>query len=816
MVKNTKKSITLKVLLGYILLTVFAGVTVWFIYGKIETLTKTNKVGSVNNQRLFLISEAVTNLYTAEGISRNIIQNKKPEKISDFNAQLDTIGVLIDSLQQTYPPEDETKEDLDSIQQLLQLKKENLLDLLALRKEQGSENYYDRVLNELEKTNYIFEDDNYEERLKEYKPHVREVLVKYLEYAKKDNANRLTQQSADSLINTMKQVLSRLENEEIEYQNSVISKENELLENDRNLTAQLRKLRSQIEQEEVQKSVIQVAQSQETLEETSNLMIALGVACVLTILLFVILIIKDTNRSQRYRSELEKAKAYAELLLKRREQFMATVTHDLRSPLTTITGYSDLLHKTNLSEKQSHYLEKLQKSSGYILHLVNDLLDFSKLEAGKMQVEKLPFTPKNLIKDSIDGVIPSEDPKNLDIQLQLEETFENSYLSDPFRIQQILTNLLGNAYKFTQEGSIRISGVLDTSSIKTNKLKITIEDTGIGISKEQEQRIFEEFSQAKASIEKQYGGSGLGLAITKKLVNLLDGEIYLESKPGQGSKFTIFIPVENAKYTSTKENAKEVKILDTKGKKLFILDDEPTQLALTGEIVKQAGFEFIATENPEEAFPLLKSKRFDLILSDIQMPKMNGFEFIRKLKKDKKLKNILVIALSGRTEISQRVYTEKGFETNVIKPYEAGELLVKIAKVLDLPYEEFSRKTVSKIPEKENTSKFYDLHDLRVFSDGDEESLKVLLQTFIENSAKNCEDLKRAAEEKDVQQIAFVAHKMLPMFRQLKAKSVIPIVEKLEQQHELQLSPQKVLALVEKAIAAIKKLLEVLQDEIKV
>ena len=124
MVKNTKKSITFKVLLGYILLTVFAGITIWFIYGKIETLTKTNKVGSINNQRLFLISEAVTNLYTAEGISRNIIQNKKSEKISDFNAQLDTIGVLIDSLKQTYPSQTETKESLDSIQQLLLLKKE--------------------------------------------------------------------------------------------------------------------------------------------------------------------------------------------------------------------------------------------------------------------------------------------------------------------------------------------------------------------------------------------------------------------------------------------------------------------------------------------------------------------------------------------------------------------------------------------------------------------------------------------------------------------------------------------------------------------
>jgi len=812
-VKNTRKSITFKVLFGYILLTIFAVVTVWFIYGKVENLTQSNKLGNVNNKRLILISEAVTNLYTAEGISRNIIQNQNPENITIFNEQLDTISVLLESLKSTYPKGDSTVIDLDSINRLLTLKKQNLVELLKLRKENGSENYYDRVLNELEKTNYLFEDDNYNERLKSYKPHVREVLVKYLEYAKQDNANKLTQQSADSLINTMKSVLSKLENEEIEYQNSVLSKENELLETDRDLTVQIRKLRSQIEQEEVQKSVTQVASAQETLNETSNLIIILGVACVLTILLFVILIFRDTNRSQKYRSELEKSKAYAELLLKRREQFMAAVTHDLRSPLTTITGYSDLLLKTELSEKQQHYLEKLQKSSGYILHLVNDLLDFSKLESGKINVEKLPFTPANLIKDSVDGIIPSEDPKQLNVELNLEETLQQAYLCDPFRIQQILMNLIGNAYKFTEKGSIVISGKLDTSSITTNKLQIEIEDTGIGISKEQEQVIFEEFSQAKSSIEKKYGGSGLGLAITKKLVNLLDGEIYLESKLGNGSKFTLLIPVENAKHIATSKATKQITITETKGKKIFILDDDPSQLALTAEIVSQAGFNHTTSNRPENALRDLRKEEYDLILTDIQMPKVNGFELIRELKNNNKLKHIPVIALSGRTEIRRKFYIEKGFETNIIKPFQASELLLKIAKILDLDYTETEINSAKK-QEKPNTTTLYDLHDLQVFTDGDKESLHVLLKTFIENTKINLTQLEEANQQQDNKKVAFVAHKMLPMFRQLKANEVITHVEKLEKQHELALDQEDINILVERASEKTKQLLQELQKEL--
>jgi len=799
-----------------VLLTIFGLITVWFIYGKIENLTKTNNVGSINNQRLMLMSKAVTYLYSAEGISRNIIQNQRPEKIEIFNTQLDTISVLLADLKATYPKEDSTLIDLDSINQLLELKKQNLLDLLSLRKENGSENYYDRVLSELEKTNSIFEDDDYERRLKSYKPHVRDVLVKYLEYAKNDNANNLTQQSADSLINTMKTVLSRLENEEIKYQNTISSKENDLLENDRNLTAQLRKLRSQIEREEVRKSVNQVASAQNTLEDTSNLIIVLGIACIITILLFVILIIKDTKKSQQYRTELEKAKAYAELLLKRREQFMATVTHDLRSPLTTITGYSDLLKKTNMSEKQEHYLDKLQKSSSYILHLVNDLLDFSKLESGKMNIEKLPFTPANLIKDSIDGIIPSEDPKNLVIKLNLDETMQQAYLCDPFRIQQILMNLIGNAYKFTKEGKISISAELDMSSIITNKLKISIEDTGIGISKEQEKIIFEEFSQAKSSIEKNYGGSGLGLAITKKLVNLLDGEIFLESKLNKGSEFTLLIPVENAKQTATAPKTKEIIIKNTQDKKLVIIDDEETQLALTSEIVKQAGFEFTAYNKPEEALKNLKTKSADLILSDIQMPKMNGFQLIRELKNHNKLKEIPVIALSGRTEIRRKFYIEKGFETNIIKPFDASELLLKIAKILKL--DNIEKEIIPK--EKANSTEeqilsLYDLSDLKIFTDGDQESLALLLKTFIENSTTNLKKLEEAKQNKDRQQITFTAHKMLPMFRQIKATSVTNSLEKLEKQHELSLAWESINDLVEDTLTNAHFLLNNLTEEIK-
>lgn len=810
MPKNTKQSIALKVVIGYGLLTIFAGVSVWFIYNKTLDLNEANRLNTNNQKKLLLISEAVTNLYSVESIGRSIVQNNEKENLPKFNQQLDTIGFLVDSLQNLYTQKD-IQLELDSLQQLLSLKKENMLALLEVREKNVSNSYYDRVLNRLEKANYIFESDDYNKLLENYNPNARRVLVKWLEYAKKDNAQRLTQQSADSLVNTLKTVLSQMEQEETRYRKEVLLKVNELIKNDQELSIQLRNIRAEIERDEIQQSVAQFNRSQEIIEETSTIIVILAIACVLTVFIFVLLILKDTNRSQRYRKELEKAKAYAELLLKRREQFMATVTHDLRTPLNTLSGYADLLKNTNLTEKQEHYLQQLQKSSVYILHLVNDLLEFSKLESGKIQIEKLPFNPKNLLKDSIAGVIPSKTKKDLEVKYHIADELDKNYLSDPFRIQQILMNLIGNAYKFTESGSLVITANLDTKAVSGNKLNISIQDTGIGISKAQQEIIFNEFSQADISIEKKYGGSGLGLAISKRLVNLLGGTIKLESELEKGSTFSISIPVENAKHTFTSNEKEEIKVENTGGKKILIIDDEETQLDLTSLVIKQAGFDFKATKNPKNALKLLRKENFDLVLTDIQMPGLNGFKLNRKLKDKKYSKDIPVIALSGRTEIPAEVYLKKGFATNLIKPFHANELLRTIAKVLELPITTSKKATTETAAEPE--SQAYYLEDLKVFTDNDAKALKLLLQTFIENTLDNCQNLQVAATEEDYQKIAFTAHKMLPMFRQLKANSVIKTVEPLERQNELHLDKTQVLSLVEKSITAIEKLLSDLKTE---
>lgn len=775
--KNTKRSITFKVVAGYFLLVVLAVFAVWFIYGQIVAISESTEEGNLNNRKLFLVSEATTNLYVAEGISRDIIQNQKAGELPRFRQQIDTITVIIDSLK-ILSPELKMNVELDSIKELLQFKNKNLEELLILRKEATTESYYAKVINRLQRIDDTFEEENYEEQLSDLNPTARRAIIGLIEFSKENREKELTQKTSDSLVNSLKRVLNNLEIQERRIMFSINQKEYEILENDRIISNQLRDLRAAIEKDEIQKSINQVSESRELLERTSVIIGGVGVLSVLTIFTFGVLIFKDTNKSQKYRQQLEASKNYTESLLKSREQIMAAVTHDLRSPLNTVIGYSDLLNKSELSEKQKHYLNNLRTSSDYILRLVNDLLDLSKLEAGKIHIEEMRFNLRGIIHESVKNAIHGHSHKNISLHIYIDEKLEPEIISDPFRLQQILTNLISNAYKFTEEGEIRIRAELKKIKKNPQMLSIKVSDTGIGISKAHQKIVFDEFSQADKDIEKLYGGYGLGLAITKKLVTLLNGGIYVESQLGKGSAFAFYIPITFPEGANTQivdkfeEEYKSPATLQT----ILIVDDEPSQLALTEELLKKTGVQTETAQNGLEAWEKIKNKKFDMVLTDIQMPGLDGFGLLEKIKQNSGDSAPVVIALSGNTEITEESFKKLGFAKKVTKPYRPEELLNIIFN-----------KNKSDLPSSENIQKNnepFDLSDLYLFTQGDPDSLSAVLNSFIENTYLNLREMEHAFEINDSERISLLAHKMLPMFRQLKIKKGIPYLEELEEMND--------------------------------
>lgn len=805
---NTRRSITFKVVAGYLLIAALAGLAVWLVYTKVVAFTQLTQGNNTNNEKLFLVSEITTSLYNTENTSRKLIQSGEDEDLEQYHKQIDSIRTNITQLKKSYS-DTLMHTELDSIQQLLSRKTANLEELNQLRKQDRNTNYYTQVLEKLKKVDESFADKNYDQRFSNLKPYQRRVLIKFLEYAEKDNAKPLTYKTADSLINSVKNVLTDLEISTQRFRDTLNEKESDLLENDVILNQQLRKILSKIEKEERETAIQRAENSQEMLAETSHILfIAAGVSIAI-ILIFLFLIVKDISRSQRYRIQLEDAKDFAESLLKSREQFMAAITHDLRSPLTTVIGYTDLLLKTDLNTRQQHYLTQLRKSSDFILHLVNDLLDLSRLEAGKMLIEKLPFNPKKLISDTVQNSLPGEIDKEVEIKISIPDECDVQVISDPFRIKQVIANLVTNAYKFTEKGEILVTAMLEQKKEDDHILSISVKDTGIGISKEKQEAIFEEFSQENSKIEKKYGGSGLGLSITRKISELLKGTIELKSEQGKGSEFIVNLPV--VKVTSPEVTENDPKKAHPtpgllKGKKALAVDDEPSQLALTKELVKSLGMECDSCLNGDEAMKMLKSNKYDLILTDIQMPKFDGFELIKFIRNQPKLAKVPVIAISGRTDVDLQAYQDAGFTSSLLKPYKPPHLQQKIAKIFNLDIHQEKKTPVS----SKSSGSSYNLEEIYQFSGGDDQAMQVILKAFLESAEANVAALEAALEKGDENEMGRIAHKMLPMLKQMKAEKVIPDLQKLEAHEPV---PDET---VLEVIKEIKALMQSLEKEITV
>lgn len=803
---DTKQSITFKVIIGYLIIAALAAVAVWFVYSQVVSYTKMAETTISSNKKLYLVGDAATNLYEAESLSRQLIQSGDPEDLEMYTDKIENIRLTLDSLKQTYV-DTLLKKEIDSINFLLSQKTSNLAELLELRQQEGNQSYYAKVIAELQKMDGSFDQPDYEQRFPDLEPHQRRVLVKLLEYSNLETPNQqITTETLDSLINSVKSVLIDFEMADRRYRETLRAKENELLTNEININGQLRNLLSTIEKEEREASLAQVSTSQEMIRDTSETIAILGAASFLVILIFLFLVVRDVTRSQRYRKQLEDANQYAEDLLQSREQFMATVTHDLRSPLNTVAGYISLLENSPLNHSQTHYLGHLKKSSDYILRLVNDLLDLAKLEAGKMTIEHLPFNPKNLIEDTVEGAIPVQKAEKVSVEVNISQALDQPVISDPFRIKQILINLVTNACKFTEKGSITISAALEISKAK-NYLFISVKDTGIGISKEKKEAIFEEFSQEDSSIEKRFGGFGLGLAISKKLTELLQGSIDLNSETGKGSEFIIKIPVEitnTSELPAPKENTGYTK--EPAAFSVLIVDDEPAQLSLISEFIKTTGMAIETSSNGKEALKKSKNKNFDIILTDIQMPEMDGFELLRSIKKEPSTAQIPVVALSGKSDIAPRQYLEKGFSGSLLKPYSSQKLLEILENILEVNLTEIKgrfKKTTQSSPN-------YSLEEVRMFAGGDKSALNAILTAFIKSTTDNLKKLEKAFEEGKKESISAIAHKMLPMFRQLKARSIVNRLDYLETTEPKNITTEH----LEVLGSEIDHLLEELQQEI--
>lgn len=381
---------------------------------------------------------------------------------------------------------------------------------------------------------------------------------------------------------------------------------------------------------------------------------------------------RDVTRRREIQLEIETARAQAVAANSAKDDFLAHISHEIRTPLNGVIGMNNLLAQTELAAEQRQYVELVGSSGRALLALVNDVLDYSRLEAHKLILEQVRFPLKRWLWEVVTPLRITAEGKGLELRVGAEDDLPKEAVGDPGRLRQIVTNLLANAIKFTQQGHIEVAMLASNEYPGQLGLKLVVSDTGIGIAQDKQNSIFGAFVQADSSTSRRYGGTGLGLSICLKLAQMMGGRIDLESTPGQGSRFTVHIPLTQARADTpnTQFGADETARADLSahvgqrmqpsqfpGKRALVVDDHSVNRLLATKLLEQLGFEVAVAVDGEQAVQAIHDSPFDVVFMDIQMPVMNGWQathHIRQWEASAGRMRVPIIALSAHASAADR------------------------------------------------------------------------------------------------------------------------------------------------------------------
>ncbi|MCU0433185.1 MAG: ATP-binding protein [Bacteroidia bacterium] len=403
---------------------------------------------------------------------------------------------------------------------------------------------------------------------------------------------------------------------------------------------------------------------------------ALAVAGFILILFFTLLIHRDSRRSIRLRMQTERARDNAEELAQAREQFVANMSHEVRTPLNVISGFTGALMRSPLNSEQLKQVQSVNRASQYLIALINDTLDYSKMNAGKLELDNFPFSTAELFSDIQSAFEGEAQNRGIGLRCVADSSVPAFLTGDPMRLRQILFNLVANAIKFTATGEVSITAKATPVNDTAVDVVIEVADTGIGIPPEKLNSIFEAFSQADSSITRRFGGTGLGLTISRLLTERMNGTLSVSSEQGKGSVFTVSIPgMALAKdQIAQTEAPKEYSTLN--GLKVLVCDDEELNRIVAQQLLEHYGIEVSEAANGNEAIDALGQHEIHIVLMDVQMPGQSGIDTVQQIRQTPGIENSIVVAVTGNAlpEEKQRCM-DAGMNAYLAKPYTEEQLL---------------------------------------------------------------------------------------------------------------------------------------------
>lgn len=570
--------------------------------------------------------------------------------------------------------------------------------------------------------------------------------------------------------------VQKVKKEEALVERVMREREMKLIAQSNEISDEIRDRFSELEEKELERLSAKTERAEKVVHSTNLQMALFFVAMGLLLFVMAFVILSYTRNNNRYRKALRTAKEEAEEMARSRERFLANMSHEIRTPMNAIAGFTEQLAASKLDSDQQEQLSMVRRSTDHLLHVINEILDLTKLQSGKLQLENVSFQLRETIDEAVSIIQPLALQKGLQLSVSMADDLPKVVLGDAYRLRQMLLNLLGNAVKFTDKGSVTVAAKAASEGVE-----ITVSDTGIGMSESQLSKVFEEFEQAETSTTRNYGGTGLGLSIVKRLVNLYGGEIQVKSELGKGTEITLNLPYKaGSEVDISPTEATVSKVESLIGLNVLIVDDEPFNRKLLSTILKKRGANFEEASNGKEALKKAEASTFNLILMDARMPEMGGLEATKAIRNltDSNKNSTPIIILSAAVTLEDREEYEAA-RTNgfVAKPFKENELLAIIGQVIGGSE---GRVTESKSSDENNTE--LDFSELMEMSGNDEQFFQEMLQTFYNGTKKGIEDIREALAANDQLQVAEHAHRISAPCKHVSAVRLYQELKKLEEE----------------------------------
>ncbi|HIS34042.1 MAG TPA: response regulator [Candidatus Avirikenella pullistercoris] len=820
--KNNESKLRIKIIAGYLLLIATVLSAVFYIYGQIyPVVNKNNDTQELTRQKIVITGTTITTLYQANSYANLFVQTPSTRNINLYRQAVDSVFKCIDSLQVLNLSEHQ-KELLQQITTLLKRKESNIINLVRSIQANKEDALLRKSLEELEnRKSTSFPQDSVAIKTEtetqitidttRIAPTKRSVWRRIAEVFSPQDSDIVTQinttvisktdtlpivsNTQDSITQAMQQILEGIITTRNEGYETINRRQRALMMTDQEISNLVVVLLNELNEENLNIALTELSERQHALHRASNALIIVLTLALCIIIFFLIMIFKDISKSQHYKRQLEMARKQAEDLMESRQRLLLSVSHDIRAPLSAIMGYVELLAESPKQEKVKEYTTAMKFSSDHLMELLTNLLEYSRLETGKAIEDISIFKIRPLFEEAVTMFLPTTQKKGIALSLE-SDIPENCYIqSDSLHIRQILINLVSNAAKFTDKGSIRITASLkDTKEEKQKLLVFSVTDTGCGIPEDKQQNIFEEFSRADSAGKE---GSGFGLSVVSRLTALLGGSITLDSLPGKGSSFTITLPatipapeelpaVQTQKYSTAPAN-------------ILVIEDDSSQRAMITEMLRLSGHRVYYCEHLAQCLEIIETNDISLILTDIQAGEFSGYQLLETVRtaQNAKIQQLPVIAVSASGNI-QTHKSDYNFTAILKKPFTKAQLLSVINQQEpadgDMPQQPFSLDT------------------LLSMMDNDREAVAEIVNVFITTTQENLAQLSDMLSRKDYEGIKKTAHRMLPMFIQLNITEIGEKLKILETTNLFSANRKQLDALVKEIIDKTPAILDTLNN----